>query len=272
MAVPLKDLDRAIQTFEAMVEDEGTPFNTLPEQSYKPITLLKCAYKEVHDKAEFLGFVFHTIYNEKYGQVSLGLDAEIAVILDEYGEGARFERELQAPANVFYNTFCFTNQNVYVEETKSKAITFFKMFGPAAANLIDRIEIDTPVNAMTLTASLHSTFGTFRIYFEHMEGNTFKVKSWNRPSPGGVPCEVTLRQHGDSKTDLPSYELLEVHRAIGHILHMSAAAESIDLLHEGLEEGTVDADILNRMSTAGGTLPAGVSLIPKYTPLDTMKH
>ncbi len=116
------------------------------------------------------------------------------------------------------------------------------MFGSTVETIIRQEEIDTPGNMMLLNKGLHNYFRDFGIYFEHLEGNQYEVKSWNEfIKPRSLPRKVTLRQHGSSTATLPLQGLLKTHKAIGEILHVSGATEAVDRLLEELEEGTVDA-------------------------------
>ena len=70
-----------------------------------------------------------------------------------------------------------------------------------------------------------------------MSGNTYNVRSWEEGvSIEHVPKDnVIFERHGNSTAELPLKELLELHRAIGYILHVSGAGEDIDLLIRQLE-------------------------------------
>ena len=116
------------------------------------------------------------------------------------------------------------------------------MFGSTIETIIRQEEIDTPGNTMLLNKGLHYYFRDFGIYFEHLEGNQYEVKSWNEfIKPKILPRKVTLRQHGSSTTTLPLQGLLKTHKAIGEILHVSGAAEAVDRLLRELDEETIDA-------------------------------
>ena len=114
--------------------------------------------------------------------------------------------------------------------------------------------IDSPKNMMSLTPILHKAFDLFEIYLEpQKDNNSYEVKVWKKPYPSGLPVPIITFSNGaKSSIDLPSKELLKLHCAIGHILHMSAAAESIELLFRQLDD--VDVDVYEGGSTALGDL------------------
>ncbi|KAM0800508.1 hypothetical protein BDR22DRAFT_962953 [Usnea florida] len=127
-----------------------------------------------------------------------------------------------------------------------------KLFDPAVTALLDDDMIDSPMNVMSLTPYLHQAFGDFRIYFEPTGDNSYEVKVWQKPYPLALPSStiITFSNGANSSIDLPSKELLRLHRSIGRILHMSAAAESIELLFQHLD----DVDVDEGGSTALGDL------------------
>lgn len=126
-----------------------------------------------------------------------------------------------------------------------------KWFGSAAVSLIDEDRIDTPGNMISLEHELHVGFGSFQLYFEHKGENKYDVQYWD-PSWKTAPLmdrrHIELRQHGGSTVELPDPALLDIHKAIGNVLHLSGAAEGIVQLRRDLEVGTVDGN---------GTTPLG---------------
>jgi hypothetical protein len=130
------------------------------------------------------------------------------------------------------------------------------------AYLIEGSEIDRPQNAITLTCSLHDFFGDFRIFFEPASGNdqpphTYRIGSFlprfltQNPT---LPITRTLYLSENRTIEPPSPRLLAVHRAIAHILHLSAAGQYIDQILRDVEEHGVRADgstELGRLLTLG---------------------
>lgn len=118
------------------------------------------------------------------------------------------------------------------------------MFDSGVAHLIEGVNIDRPSNAITLTLSHHVSFGDFRVYFEPVgETHTYRIDTF---LPAGLvedlPVTRTLFLTEDRSIDPPSVRLLAVHRAIAHILHLSAAGDYIDHLLRDVDEFGIRAD------------------------------
>lgn len=121
------------------------------------------------------------------------------------------------------------------------------MFDLGVAHTIDGVDIDRPRNALTLTPDLHRSFGSFKVYFEPVPGayNTYWIRSFLPPRTSqalGLPVRRTLFVTDTRTIDPPAPRLLAVHRAIAHILHLSAAGEYIDAILRDLEYSIVRAD------------------------------
>jgi HNH endonuclease len=118
------------------------------------------------------------------------------------------------------------------------AIYILDMFDPGIAHLIDGPGIDRPYNAISLTATTHSIFGSLEIYFDPTEEkHTYIIRSWSEAAGlimnPALPIRRILRLDPDCAIDPPSRRLLAIHRAIGQILHLSAADWYIDdILHD----------------------------------------
>ncbi|KAH8430179.1 HNH endonuclease signature motif containing protein [Aspergillus melleus] len=132
-------------------------------------------------------------------------------------------------------------------ERKQIAHKILKMFNPGAVYLISGTDIDREMNALTLTHDLHQLFGNFEIAFEPVQGQQYTYKidyvNTNRGFRAQkLPVTRTLYITTDRSIDPPSSQLLELHRAIGRILHLSAAGEYLDKFIEDMkdiEEGEV---------------------------------
>ena len=116
-----------------------------------------------------------------------------------------------------------------------------KMFNPGAVHLISGTDIDRPTNAFSLTHDLHRLFGNFEIAFEPVQDSqyTYKidyVKTRRIFRSHNLPVTRTLFITPDRSIEPPSRQLLEVHRAIAHILHHSAAGDYIDRLIRDMED------------------------------------
>ncbi|GCB28283.1 hypothetical protein AAWM_11168 [Aspergillus awamori] len=96
-------------------------------------------------------------------------------------------------------------------ETESKQIAdrVLTMFNPGAIHLIDGVDIDRPMNALTLTVDLHRLFGNFEIPFEPVgtQPHTYKVDYVESGRMGRVeklPITVGLFLTPDRSVDPPS--------------------------------------------------------------------
>jgi hypothetical protein len=118
------------------------------------------------------------------------------------------------------------------------------MFDTDVVHLIEGPDIDRPRNAMTLTHNLHQDFGDFQIYFEQEgQANTYRINTF---LPAAIhhflPVTRELFLTEDRTIEPPSPRLLAIHRAIAHILHLSAAGEFIDRILNDLDQQTVRVD------------------------------
>jgi hypothetical protein len=119
------------------------------------------------------------------------------------------------------------------------------MFDSGIGHLIEGTDIEQPRNALTLTADLYDFFGDFRIYFNALEqAHTYRIDSFLPPAflQGHLPVTRTLYLTPTRTIDPPSPRLLAIHRAIVHILHLSATGEYIDRLLQDVEETGIRAD------------------------------
>ncbi|KAL2256825.1 hypothetical protein VTK26DRAFT_1067 [Humicola hyalothermophila] len=125
--------------------------------------------------------------------------------------------------------------------SKQAALAILNMFDHGAGHLIEGVDIDRPRNALTLTLNMHDLFGNFHIYFEPVpdaEPHTYRIESFLPPSfvGGLLPVTRTLFLTDSRTIDPPSARLLAIHRAIGHILHLSAAGSYIDNILRDMED------------------------------------
>ena len=116
---------------------------------------------------------------------------------------------------------------------------------------IENGKLDTLVNALTMTHHYRRLFNAFQIYFEPT-GNfpyEFKIQS-TAPTSSSLhddplfPVVRTLTFDSDysSTIDLPSPQLLAVHRAIARIMEVSNAGPYVEDTLRDMEEGNVRAD------------------------------
>lgn len=118
------------------------------------------------------------------------------------------------------------------------------MFDKGAAHLIEGVDIDQPRNALSLTGGLHDAFGDFQFYFEPIadKDHTYQIKEFKPLFTDILPVTRTLHRMFNQTIDPPSPRLLAIHKAIGHILHLSAAGDYITRILEDREECAIRAD------------------------------
>lgn len=119
-------------------------------------------------------------------------------------------------------------------------IDILNMFDDEVMNMIDRTGIDRPYNAITLTLEMRQRFGGFYIFFEPVANtapHTYRIASF---VPIQLPVTRTFFTH--PSIDPPSERLLELHSAIGHILHFSEAGDYIQAIFDDMREGVVRED------------------------------
>ncbi|OAA62016.1 hypothetical protein SPI_04875 [Niveomyces insectorum RCEF 264] len=176
---------------------------------------------------------------------------------EQYGDDARdddgilFEDDLQLGslevAHILPHALLQRSQNSELDASRQAALAILNMFDLGVAHTINGVDVDRPRNALTLTADLHGLFGGFKVYFDPVPGayNTYRIQSFLPPRMNrfhGIPMQRALFVTQTHTIDPPSPRLLAVHRAVGHILHLSAAGEYIDAILRDLEYGIVRAD------------------------------
>jgi hypothetical protein len=116
------------------------------------------------------------------------------------------------------------------------------MFDVGVVHLIEGIDIDRPRNAITLSLEMHQFFGSFKIFFErvadHDSADTYQIQAFHPFLAARLqfPIHRTLFSH--ASIDPPSKRLLELHSAIGHVLHLSGAGGYIDEILRDMRDGT----------------------------------
>lgn len=129
--------------------------------------------------------------------------------------------------------------------SRQAALAILNMFDSGVVHLIEGTDIDQPRNALTLTTDLHALFGDFRIYFTPTDqAHSHRIDTFLSPTilQGRLPVTRTLYLSPTRTIDPPSSRLLAIHRAIGHILHLSTAGNYIDKILRDIEEIGVRAD------------------------------
>jgi hypothetical protein len=120
------------------------------------------------------------------------------------------------------------------------------MFDDGMVHLIEGSDIDRPRNALTLTLDFHQLFGNFEIFFEPtaQPPHTYRIDT----TESGImrnpifPLFRTLYLTTTRTIDPPSPRLLAVHRAITHILHLSAAGGYINRILDDLDKKDTKTD------------------------------
>jgi len=130
--------------------------------------------------------------------------------------------------------------------SKEAALAILNMFDHGVVDLIDGNDIDRSRNALTLTHNLHRFFGDFEVFFEPVAGqlHTYQIRSFlpSGITRGLLPVTRTLFLTESRIIDPPLPRLLALHRAIAHILYLSAAGTYIDKILDDIERRAVRAD------------------------------
>ncbi|KAI1360322.1 hypothetical protein F5Y08DRAFT_51778 [Xylaria arbuscula] len=163
-------------------------------------------------------------------------------------DGNLLSRERRAAplevAHIIPHSLMTVAANSELSPSKQAALAILNMFDTGVVHEIEGSNIDRPRNALTLTQENHDAFGRFEIFFEHVADYTYRIDTLEpRYLFEDLPVTRTLHLSENRTIDPPSPRLLAVHRAIAHILHLSAAGEYIDKLLRDIEgQGVCAAD------------------------------
>ena len=109
MAVPPELLERATRIFNETIEAHIQSSELKLKKGalgYKPFTLLRYTLIEIANKAQFLGWIFITIYHEVHSTAApRGPTVEIIETLDDLEEGEDFKEEFVTVAKHLYGSF-----------------------------------------------------------------------------------------------------------------------------------------------------------------------
>ncbi|KAK3897478.1 hypothetical protein C8A05DRAFT_38968 [Staphylotrichum tortipilum] len=133
-------------------------------------------------------------------------------------------------AHILPHSLTATDKGSLLPPSKAAALDILNMFDNGVIHLIEGDDIDRPQNAITLTYDLHLDFGNFDIFFEALpdQPHTYRICSFLHPVIlPGFPVTRTLYLSEDRTIEPPLPRLLALHRAIAHILHLSAAGDYI---------------------------------------------
>ncbi|RSL77561.1 hypothetical protein CEP52_017705 [Fusarium oligoseptatum] len=148
-------------------------------------------------------------------------------------------------AHILPHSLNTTTANSELNQSKATARQILDMFDTGVASLIDGVDIDRPLNALTLEMDLHQDFGNFEVFFEPTTGpHTYRIDSTlDRALTHPVlPVTRQLFLTPERTIDPPHPRLLAVHRAVCLILQLSAAGNYIDRILHDMDEGAVEAD------------------------------
>ncbi|KHN98980.1 uncharacterized protein MAM_03442 [Metarhizium album ARSEF 1941] len=149
-------------------------------------------------------------------------------------------------AHILPHSLTQRNPGSELDKSRIATLEILNMFDSDVAYLIEGPEIDRPRNALSLTHNLHLFFGEFKIFFEPVEdlANTYKIDTFlpYLILNGLLPKTRTLFITEQHTIDPPSPRLLAIHRAIAHILHLSAAGLYIERILQDAEDEIVRAD------------------------------
>ncbi|EKJ76668.1 hypothetical protein FPSE_03218 [Fusarium pseudograminearum CS3096] len=158
--------------------------------------------------------------------------------LERRGQGTAFDDDGQPlagqrckyleVAHILPHSLTQVGSDKKLNESKQAALNILRMFSDGAAYLIDGANIDCPQNALTLSVELHRLFGDFEIFFQPDDTVRYQyhIRTFAQEAIDDIPITRTLT--GESNIDLPSPQLLAIHCAIAHILHLSGAGDYID--------------------------------------------
>ncbi|TGJ83076.1 hypothetical protein E0Z10_g5688 [Xylaria hypoxylon] len=152
-------------------------------------------------------------------------------------------------AHILPHSLMKANTSHELNHPREAALAVLNMFDNGVTCLIEGTDIDRPRNALTLTHTFHGLFGDFKVFFEPIQDeqqpHTYRVDSFLPLTISrhlGLPITRTFYLTDTRTIDPPSPRLLAVHRAIAHILHLSAAGEYIDKLLREMDEQGILAD------------------------------
>lgn len=118
------------------------------------------------------------------------------------------------------------------------------MLYPGVATYIEGDKIDRLGNVITLSRSLHALFGQLHIFFtaDPSQPNKYTIESAKKflPFPLPITRELLLGPtKAPSGTDIepPFPQLLAIHKACCLVLHLSGAAEHVEMVMQGEDPG-----------------------------------
>ncbi|GKZ22984.1 hypothetical protein AbraIFM66951_001214 [Aspergillus brasiliensis] len=139
-----------------------------------------------------------------------------------------------------------TADNMELSNSQKATLRFLIILDPRITNFIEDQQLDTTVNAITMTPHYHQLFSAFKIYFESTGNpNEYEIRSTTGlsfPHDPELPVVRTLTMNPECPIDLPSPPLLAVHYAIARIIEVSGAGPYVENSIRNLGERNVRAD------------------------------
>ncbi|KGQ02727.1 hypothetical protein BBAD15_g12055 [Beauveria bassiana D1-5] len=131
-----------------------------------------------------------------------------------------------------------------LSESKKTALEILNMFDNNVAHLTNGVDVDQPHNAITLTLDLHRALRISTSTARKSPTARIPMKSGHFEELDSRKCCLSQGRctSADQSINPPAPVLLALHRAIGHILHLSGAGEHIDDIFRKLEDRMVQCD------------------------------
>ncbi|KAH6628175.1 hypothetical protein F5144DRAFT_298577 [Chaetomium tenue] len=129
-----------------------------------------------------------------------------------------------------------------LSEPKKATMAILNMFDVGIIHLIEGKDIDGPRNAITLSLEMRRLFGKFDIFFERVAGaaaNTYQIQAFHPFLTAQLQFPVYRTLFSHPYIDPPLARLLELHSAIGHILHLSDAGDYLNVILRDMEDGAM---------------------------------
>ncbi|KAK0735548.1 hypothetical protein B0T21DRAFT_402271 [Apiosordaria backusii] len=150
-------------------------------------------------------------------------------------------------AHILPHSLTSRDADSQLSRSKEAALAILNMLDYGVVDLLAGNDIDRPRNAITLTHTLHCLFGDFELFFEPVSDqppHTYRIGSFLPSFIVGrlVPVTRTLFLTESRSIDPPLSRLLALHRAIAHILHLSAAGDYIDKILDDMEKKAIQVD------------------------------
>ncbi|KAH8713439.1 hypothetical protein HC256_006598 [Beauveria bassiana] len=173
-------------------------------------------------------------------------EAQEGKILDDEGDSIEDDNisHLDVAHNLPHLLVRVRSEIEELSESKKTALEILKMFDIDVAHLTNGADVDQPHNAITLTLDLHRALGISTSTARKSPTARIPMKSGHFEGLDSRECCLSQGRctSADQSINPPAPRLLALHRAIGHILHLSGAGEHIDDIFRKLEDRMVQCD------------------------------